>query len=301
MTLQELKNKFLNELADRYPDDEIRSFFKLLIKHQLNFSSVDSALRPTYTIEQDDLEFLLYAFAELKKERPIQYIIGETEFYGFPFKVTKDTLIPRPETEELVAWILADEKPNNNASRLNILDIGTGSGCIAIALARHLPNATVYAIDISTEALKIAKQNAIRNQVKVNFIQQDILDANAQLSLSTSLKPALPEDVSESQQFDIIVSNPPYVRATEKASIQNNVLKYEPHRALFVADDNALVFYDRIADLALKQLSKNGRLYFEINQYLADETEHLLKDKNFKNVSLKKDSFGNDRMIKALV
>ncbi len=294
MTLLEFKHKFTTELSGLYPDSEIRTFLKILLQHRLHFSSADIALKPTFHIEQHDLDFLLDAFAELKKEKPIQYIVGETEFYGLPIKITKDTLIPRPETEELVAWILTeiDEKiKNKKETTLNILDIGTGSGCIAIALAKHIPSATIYAVDISTEALKIAQQNATLNHVLVHFKAHDMLDSDAILSFS--------EHFSGSDQFDIIVSNPPYVRHLEKEEINQNVLKYEPHKALFVADDNALIFYDKIADFAKEKLAKNGHLFFEINQYLGIETKGLLQGKKFASVELKKDLFDNYRMIKA--
>jgi release factor glutamine methyltransferase len=290
MTLLELKHKYLTELDDLYPENEIRSFFKILSKHRLNFSSVDTALQPDFKIEQHDLDFFLHAFAELKQEKPLQYILGETEFYGLPFKVTKDTLIPRPETEELVTWILAEFKQKAKNKSLHILDIGTGSGCIAISLAKHLPGATVFALDIAQEALEVAKQNAQLNEVTINFIEGNILDSNISSSLSKQL--------SKDQKFDLIVSNPPYVRETEKEEIQNNVLKYEPTTALFVTNENALIFYDKIADFARQNLLANGQLFFEINQYLAVETEQLLKDKSFTNTVLKKDSFGNYRMLK---
>lgn len=285
MTLLEFKHTLQTELNELYPKNEIDSFFKLLIKHQLHLSSIDIALDPGLKIEQHDLDVLLQAFSELKQEKPIQYIVGETEFYGLPFKVTKDTLIPRPETEELVDWILNESK--NETPK--ILDIGTGSGCIAISLAKNLPKATVYALDVSDEALKIAKQNAKLNNVKVNFIKQDILSTNVMIT------------AAQLPMFDIIVSNPPYVRNLEKKEINNNVLQHEPHEALFVNDDNPLIFYDRIADFAKERLSKNGHLFFELNQYLSTETKLLLQKKNYTSVELKKDLFDNYRMIKTSI
>ena len=296
MTLSTFNHKFITELNGLYPKNEIDSFFKLLLEHQLHFSSVDIALKSNTNIDQNDLDFLLKACAELKQEKPIQYILGETEFYGLPFKVTKNTLIPRPETEELVDWIVQEIKEKSEKRKdteLNILDIGTGSGCIAISLAKHLPKATVHALDISKDALAIAKQNAELNNVTVQFIEQDMLDSNVMLSLSKHL--------SESNQFDIIVSNPPYVRNLEKKEINNNVLQHEPHNALFVPDNNPLIFYDRIADFAKEKLSKNGQLFFEINQYLSIETEHLLRKKGYTTIEVKKDLFTNYRMIKAAV
>ena len=234
------------------------------------------------------------ALTGLKNENPIQYIIGETEFYGLFFKVNKDVLIPRSETEELIDWIL---KEFNEKKELNILDIGTGSGCIAISLANHLPGANIYGIDISKEALQIAEQNAKLNNVKVNFLIQDILKMNVASSHS-NLFMAGPVMNSLPMEFDIIVSNPPYVRELEKREIKSNVLQNEPHIALFVSDDNPLLFFDKIADFAKQCLTANGFLFLEINQYLAENTTALLQQKGFKTIELRKDVFGNDRMIK---
>jgi len=220
----------------------------------------------------------------LKLEIPIQYLLGKTSFYGLDFEVNDDVLIPRPETEELVEWII---KGNSNTERfkdLKILDIGTGSGCIAISLAKNIPNAKVYAIDVSEKALATAKKNAVINQVDVAFITQNIL-----------------ETADLNQQFDIIVSNPPYVRNLEKQEIKKNVLNNEPHLALFVEDDDALIFYKKIAALAQKNLLENGQLFFEINQYLGKDMVALLEKTNFKNIELRKDIYGNDRMIRGTI
>jgi len=294
MTIQELKSTFLYDLARLYPKEEIQSFFNLLILHRLKLTRADIALSPNRIIQKTDEGFFMNSLRELLQEKPIQYIIGETEFYGLLFKLDKNVLIPRPETEELVDWILEvrkDQRFKTQDQGLKILDIGTGSGCIAVALAKNVSNATVFAIDVSKQALQIAKQNALLNEVEINFIECDILNNNVILSLSKHL--------SESFQFDIIVSNPPYVRELEKQKIQNNVLENEPHVALFVTNENPLVFYDRIADFAKEYLSENGHLYLEINQYLGKETTNLLQQKGFRNVELKKDVLGNDRMIKA--
>ena len=220
----------------------------------------------------------------LKVEKPIQYILGSAHFYGMEFMVNEHTLIPRPETEELVSWILKDVSKSDN---LNILDIGTGTGCIPIAIAKNLPNARVYALDVSAEALKIAKRNAESNNVKVTFSEVDILKCS-------DLSIIFPE-VS---RFDVIVSNPPYVRNLEKKEMNTNVLAYEPETALFVADDNALLFYEIIAALASSNLKEGGKLYFEINQYLGKEMLELMEKYKFSNNQLKKDLFGNNRMMK---
>lgn len=316
MTIKQLQLYFLENLATLYPKEEIQSFFYLLAEHQLQLKKVDISLNPDKEISTSNIDFFDNAFSELKQEKPIQYILGETEFYGLPFKVTKDVLIPRPETEELVSWVLSetkderqktkDERRKTGNRKINILDIGTGSGCIPISLAKNSPNAAVYALDVSKKALAIAKQNAKLNNVDIHFIEQDILASNV-ISNTTKNKSSLFEDNERSSEksqplmFDIIVSNPPYVRNLEKQEIKNNVLENEPHLALFVEDDNPLLFYDKIANIAKQQLTKNGLLFFEINQYLGDETTELLKSKGFTDVVLRKDLFDNDRMIKATV
>ena len=283
MNIQKFKKQFFLELANLYPTTEIQSFFNILIEYKLNLSRIDVALQPDLNISETDILFLQKAKNDLKNHIPIQYIIGETEFYGLKFSVNENVLIPRPETEELVDWIVKDYKGKKN---IKILDIGTGSGCIAISLAKNVPNAEVFAIDISSEALKTAKQNAKTNSVKVHFTETDIL--NTTTLLTTLLT-----------TFDVIVSNPPYVRELEKEMMQQNVLDHEPNLALFVKDNNPLLFYNKISDLAKKHLLKNGKLYFEINQYLGNETVALLKSKEFKNIELKKDIYEVDRMIKA--
>ncbi len=297
MTIQELKSTFLDDLVQLYPKEEIQSFFNLLVSYKLKLSRTDIALNPNLTIKQTDLSFFLNALTDLQHEKPIQYIIGETEFYGLPFKVDKNVLIPRPETEELVEWVLKEtqeKRLKTQDPRLTVLDIGTGSGCIAISLAKNLTNASVFALDVSKEAIQIAQQNAKLNNVDVHFMKQDILNTNVTSSAVESYE----NEGFLSLKFDIIVSNPPYVRELEKREIQNNVLENEPHLALFVDDNNPLLFYDTIADFAKEHLVKNGQLYFEINQYLGKETVELLKQKKFTSIELNKDIFGNDRMVK---
>ncbi|VAW21762.1 Peptide chain release factor N(5)-glutamine methyltransferase [hydrothermal vent metagenome] len=275
------KKYFFSELSNNYPKTEIQSFFNILIEHQLNLTRVEIALNPAIEITKTHLDFLQGALSSLKKSVPIQYIIGETAFYGLPFKVSKNVLIPRPETEELVNWVLNDTK---NIKNINILDIGTGSGCIAISIAKNAPNAKIFALDISSKALEIAKENAKLNGVRIQFIEANILD--------------FPKS---NEKFDIIISNPPYVRELEKKQMQKNVLENEPHIALFVRDENPLLFYDKIADFALTNLKQNGSIYFEINQYLGKETVTLLKSKGFQNIKLKKDIFDVNRMLKATI
>ncbi len=276
-----LKQYFQTELNNLYLKEEIASFFNILTEEILRLNRVEIALEPNKIIKNPKLNRFLLATEQLKQEKPIQYIVGNTEFYGLNFKVTKDVLIPRPETEELVSWIINDWKSNKN---ITILDIGTGSGCIAISLAKNLPNTTIFALDISESALEIAKRNAVKNKVNLIFLNEDIL----------KLK-------NLNQKFDIIVSNPPYVRELEKKEMQKNVLDNEPHLALFVKDNNALLFYDKISDFTKKHLAKNGNLYFEINQYLGKETLNLLKEKGFKNCILRRDVFDKNRMLKCSI
>jgi len=286
MILKEFKLFFNEALSAIYPKTEIDSFFFILMEEKLKLQRIDTVLKSDFLITEKNLIDLKNIVKRLQKEEPIQYIIGNTEFYGLPFLVDKNTLIPRTETEELVAWVLDEIKvfTNNKITELSILDIGTGTGCIPISLAKNLTSLNISAIDISPEALLIARQNAILNKVTIEFIELDILNAES-----------LP------QEYDVIISNPPYVRELEKKEIKNNVLENEPHLALFVADENPLIFYNKIADLAKKQLSENGMLFFEINQYLGKETINMLVKKGFKNIQLKKDLFGNDRMIKCVL
>lgn len=285
MLLKEFRNHFNMQLLTVFPQTEIDSFFFLLIEKELGLKRIDVALNNQLSITEEKFKHLYNSLSRLKSQEPIQYILGETEFFGLPLKVNKHTLIPRPETEELVEWILSEVAKLQSAKvkTFSILDIGTGTGCIPIALAKNSPNAIITAIDISSEALKIAKQNATLNNVEIDFIEQDILSIN-QLS----------------ERFDIIVSNPPYVRELEKAEIQPNVLENEPHLALFVEDENPLIFYKKIAELAKNHLKENGVLFFEINQYLAKETIEMLAEKGFK-TELKKDVFGNNRMTKSSI
>ncbi|WP_214983795.1 peptide chain release factor N(5)-glutamine methyltransferase [Tenacibaculum dicentrarchi] len=297
MKLHDLKIDFITQLAEIYPQTEIDTFFFYLIEEYLDFQRIDVLMKADFEIIDSKQVLFNNAIQRLKKQEPIQYILGNTEFYGFPFLVNENTLIPRPETEELVEWILEEISDIKNSQHdevlkpRSILEIGTGTGCIPISLKKHLADFDISAIDVSKEALKIAKENAKQNTVDINFIAQDILKAENLNFISSSNS----SDIC----FDIIVSNPPYVRELEKAEIKNNVLENEPHLALFVSDDNPLIFYNKIADLAKLHLTKNGLLFFEINQYLAKETVAMLTEKGFNNIELKKDFVGNDRMIKA--
>lgn len=281
MNLISLHKHYKKQLLDIYNVEEISSFFYILCEYRLELDRVAIALQSDDALSLDDFIFFKDALLALVEQKPIQYIIGETSFYGLDFYVTPDTLIPRPETEELVEWIVS-EVSNNVDRSINILDVGTGSGCIAISLAKHLPNVKVTAVDVSAKAIHIAKKNAKRNNVSVDFLELDILKTTS-----------LPDS------YDIIVSNPPYVRNEEKKEIQKNVLDYEPALALFVANELPLVFYEKITELAIKHLKQKGKLFFEINQYLANETKNLVENIGFNEVELHKDFLENDRMLKA--
>lgn len=280
MLVSDIKNNFLEELKEEYPREEINSFFYLLAEAFLGMSRLELALDPNLMTAEAEIGRFEDALERLKQHEPVQHIIGETEFFGLKFRVNTNVLIPRPETEELVQWVLDDS--SSEKKELKILDIGTGSGCIAVSLAKNLPQAEVFAIDISEAALKIARQNSEENGVKVNFIQADVLKLD-----------------SLAEQFDVIVSNPPYVRELEKKEMHKNVLNFEPQGALYVKDENPLVFYNKIAKLAQQALRENGVLYFEINQYLGHETEEMLKNAGFQ-TELRKDIFDNFRMLKGI-
>jgi len=304
MTINQLKSDFSTLLKEFFPKTEILSFFYRLCEYKLGLNRTDLALNPNKDITPKQKTYFLSAIKRLKNKEPIQYITGTTEFYGLTFKVNKHVLIPRPETEELVDWVLKEAvKPQN----INILDIGTGSGCIAIALAKNLPSAQIWVLDISKQALKIAQQNAKLNKVNINFIETDILKQKEILhfvqndnSIKTESRKMRGDEEILPQYFDIIVSNPPYVKQSEKALMQPNVLEHEPHLALFVENNNPLIFYDKIADFASENLRNNGKLFFEINQSLGAEVCNFLKEKGFKNIELKQDLFGVDRMVRAL-
>ena len=291
MVIKNYKNRFLQALSSLYDEKEVESFFYLTLEKLHQKKRIDLALQPDLSMDETQLSQWETVLTELKTYKPIQYILGETEFYGLTFLVNENVLIPRPETEELVELILVESRKSKVES-LKILDIGTGSGCIPISLKKNLPSAEVFAIDVSPNALEVAQKNAEINGVEVNFIQTDILKVNDLKNLPTS-NSKLPAS------FDIIVSNPPYVRNLEKAEINPNVLDFEPHLALFVEDNDALLFYRKITELAKNHLSENGKLYFEINQYLGKETVVLVESYGFKNVQLIKDIYGNDRMISA--
>lgn len=280
MKIRAYRSYFIQELESIFGEDEAESFFYLILEEKHQLKRIDLALQIDLTFSENEIKVWNVILEQLKQEIPVQYILGKTSFYGLDFEVNKNVLIPRPETEELVDWIIKSNTKDSFSKNIKILDIGTGSGCIAISLAKNFANAQVFAIDVAENALATAEKNAQNNKVEVAFWNRNILETY---------------DLEE--QFDIIVSNPPYVRNLEKEEIKKNVLDNEPHLALFVEDNDALIFYKKIAELAQKNLSENGQLYFEINQYLGKEMIDLLEKMNFKNIELRKDIYGNDRMI----
>lgn len=276
--MQIIINYIHESLKELYPETEISGFTRIIIEH-ITSQSYRIALVNKTVLNSGQQQKAAQIVERLKTFEPIQYILGETEFFGLPFHVNKETLIPRPETEELVELILNENAETN----LSVLDIGTGSGCIAISLAKHMKNGQISAWDFSQGALDISISNAKLNKASIDFQKVDVL-----------------VNFPMNKQFDIIVSNPPYVLESEKETMDCNVLNYEPHSALFVPDTKALLFYERIADIAIKILKPEGKLYFEINQAKGKETVDMLNKKGFKNISLHRDLSGLDRMVKAL-
>ena len=292
MNIDEFRIDFRQQLAGMYEPEEVENLCFLTLEYVLKMNRVEVSLSRKMDISTSSLTQLNEVASRLSLSEPIQYIIGSTEFYGMEFQVNPATLIPRPETEELVEWIVNDTKKlaissqrdieKNITEKVTILDIGTGSGCIAISLAKNISNAHVEAIDISQDALATAYQNANKNEANVTFYNQNILEVE-----------------TLEKQYNIIVSNPPYVRMLEKKEMRDNVLSNEPDSALFVSDEDPLVFYRKIGELAFKALEPQGSLYVEINEYLGSETVTLFEKIGFKKVSLRKDMFGKNRMIKA--
>src|SRR5690554_1386971 len=281
MKLNDYKILFKQKLKDLFDTEETDALFVMVIDEVLNYSRADIVLKKEDEIPLINQKRLEEIVSQLQQEIPIQYIFEKAYFYSYEFKVSPATLIPRRETEELVEWVLS-EMDRQPEKKWRVLDIGTGSGCIPITIKKEFPLAEVFAMDISTEALKIAKQNAGKLNASVTFIEQNILSTK------------------QLDSYDIIISNPPYVRNLEKAEIKKNVLAYEPHLALFVDDNDPLVFYRKITQLAQKSLTENGLLFFEINQYLGEEMQQMVSE-YFKTIELRKDLQGNDRMMKCSV
>jgi release factor glutamine methyltransferase len=280
ITLSDILSQFKNELRDMYPENEIRNIGYLVAEQLLNYSKIDFHLKDKEPISPETAEMFKRTLTRLKNWEPVQYIVGGTEFYGLPFRVDRRVLIPRPETEELVEWIIRE----NGGRPASILDVGTGSGCIAVTLSKNLPQARISACDISEDALVLAGINAEINRASVRFFPMDVLNGNVQV----------PEKV------DVIVSNPPYVRHGEKSVMRRNVLDFEPEHALFVPDENPLVFYRSIALMGRKFLNDGGKLYMEINEQFPSEVTQLLENTGYYGIGVRKDMAGKPRMIKGI-
>lgn len=280
-TIKSVKQYFFERLSNQFSHRELRMMFGLLVQKRLGVESSEVHFLEEQKLSESDLLYFRSAVKRLQADEPFQYIVNETEFYGISVYTDMRALIPRPETEELVDWVLKDIEN----SPKKIVDVCTGTGCIALALASKLKNTSVFGIDISEEALSLAKENANRLQFPVEFYNVDIL------------KEKLP---FPNESIDIIVSNPPYITESEKDKMALNVLNYEPHIALFVENEKALIFYEKIAKQALLKLKNGGSLYFEINESFGKETVDLLMELGFSSVELKKDLQDKDRMIKAI-
>jgi release factor glutamine methyltransferase len=266
------------ELAGLYPSNEIDGFKRIIFETVCGWDFTEQVIKKHEIISATEFEKIEAILLRLKNAEPIQYILGETEFYGLKLKVNPSVLIPRPETEELVEWVLHSNLPKN----YRILDIGTGSGCIAMAIKNQLKETKVSGMDISEKALETARQNALENGLEVDFFQDDILN---------------PKNLQEGM-YDVIVSNPPYIRESEKPLMHSNVLNFEPENALFVPDEDPLVFYRAIAEFAKKYLSENGSLFFEINESLNTEMVDLLTGFGFSDIEIRKDINGKNRMVR---
>ncbi len=272
-TIQYIKS----ELGELYPVSEIEGFTRIIFESICGWNFTDQVVKKHVKIQETDFSRIEEIVLRLKKFEPVQYILGETEFYGLKLTVNPSVLIPRPETEELVHWIVKSNIPENS----KVLDVGSGSGCIALALKRQLKNSDITGIDISESALEVARLNALKNKLDVDFLQADILKWGE----------------TNWDEYNVIVSNPPYIREIEKTQMLPNVLNYEPQNALFVSDGDPLVFYRSIAAFAKKYLVGNGKLFFEINENLGAEMILMMRDFGFSDIEIRKDINGKNRMI----
>ena len=280
MTYSEGRNIFREKLKSLFEVNEIDFYFKTVLQSIFNIEQTALALSPTKLFNENQKRELEKVLKQLLQEQPLQYIIGKAYFRSLTLTVNSSVLIPRPETEELVNWVLEDHQ--NLEEKQTLIDFGTGSGCIPIALSQAFPHASITAIDVSEKALAVARENANKYKSTINWELKNILS-----------------EKSLDQKYDLIVSNPPYVRALEKVEMSKNVLAYEPELALFVTDKDPLIFYKKISELAFDFLSQDGLLFFEINEYLGEETTALIKNIGFKKIVLKQDMYLKNRMIMA--
>jgi len=295
LNVQHYKNIILPLLCEAFDEREAENLFKYALEDYFKKRFLDIK---NYDLSDDEIEELNYIYGKISDHYPIQYLFNKTEFYGVDFYVDENVLIPRAETEELIHWILTDHADSNSNAYINentninvdthccayLLDIGTGSGCIPIILKKNKPTWNIAAIDISENALEVARTNALKHHTEIEFIEGDIL--NAQCSMLNS-------------QFDIIVSNPPYIPTKEKEFMSTSTIQHEPHLALFVQDEHPIIFYEKIADFAKNHLAKNGKLYFELNEFNANDVREMLENKGFQNIIIKKDFANKDRMLRA--
>lgn len=281
MTFKDAHTQLVQDLEKIYERREAEQIAQLIWEKLTGWDRIQFSLSKNDFLTESQVTILDKWRQELLQKRPVQYVIGEAWFVHYPFYVNENVLIPRPETEELVDWIYNDYK---EAQKKSILDIGTGSGCIAISVKKLLPSNEVFGLDVSSEALKVAQKNATDLKAEVQFLQRNILEIDA-LAMQT---------------WDIMVSNPPYIRPSEQAEMRHNVLDFEPHLALFIEENDPLLFYRKIAVLGTTHLNKNGALYFEINESFGKDVVSLLQDLGYTDVELKKDLQDKDRMTKAI-
>lgn len=297
MKLFEAEQYTKEQLKEIYDEQEAANITNLIIEHITALTKIQRVSGKEQVLTSMQLNRLQKSLERLKTNEPVQYIMNKAWFYGMELYVDKNVLIPRPETEELVQWIVDDMKAlgkdvfirktmqADETSQLKILDVGTGSGCIALALKKTMPKAEVWGCDISEEALNVARRNGSALNIRVDFQGMNFLDEAQQIQLPT---------------VDIIVSNPPYVPLKDKEQMQANVVNYEPHTALFVPNKDPLIFYKAIADFGKKRLYENGSIYMEIHEDLANEVAQVFKENGYKIVEVRKDMQGKDRMIKAV-
>jgi release factor glutamine methyltransferase len=285
MKVSEIIDDYRKGLSELYSAGELSQVTFMVFEYVLNFSKTDLVMKRDKILSVEQENEFARILSELKKNKPVQYVLGHAWFYGMKFIVNEHVLIPRQETEELVDWIIRDEG-RRVGDDFRIIDVCTGSGCIAVSLKANLPGSEIFALDVSADAIKVASKNASLNKMNIHFIQNDIL---------------LPFPDSPIPRFEIIVSNPPYVLHTDKEDMTERVLNYEPHLALFAKDDDPLIFYKGISEFALLHLKPGGKLYFEINELKGKEVVELLVSKGFSDVVLKKDMNGKDRMVRAIL
>ncbi len=280
-TIAQIFSELVHELETLYEPQEATSIMQTIMRRKIGITRLDLALKRDQPMKEKDFEQLMTISEQLLQGAPMQYLLGQVDFLGCTIRLNRDVLIPRPETEELTKMVIDETKGRTD---LRMVDIGTGSGCIAVALARHLPDNDICALDISQKSLELARINAISNMVTVDFQNCNIL---------------IEEYWKRLPDYDVIVSNPPYILEKEKSTMHINVVNYEPHIALFVPNDEPLLFYDKISAMATKRLRKGGRIYFEVNEAYGREVGKLLKSRGFEKVKLLKDLSGKDRFVKA--